>query len=416
MKKLLTSILLGVALLGAAYADSFDKVYSDWQVEYSKLNKAGSIKSAEDMYKSMDAFVGRIDYKEVTPEVMEKMADSPFSGHPAVAKSSADWLKTYKAKNNNEKLWVKTMNTYLALVEFDAEKGDKKKMSGLVGGVFKDKSLSGLATKSMGARLATVLQYTEYNGVSNAQNYDKFFAAIKSGCHTSVMSEVLGMWSDYAKAYSTSKNFKTNWEIVHMCVNDEISKVPATEKQKLAMLNRGKSELESKAGRGMLVGYEAPQIDFEWVSDASAVKLSDYKGKIVVLDFWATWCGPCITSMPKIRELQAHYKGKPVVIIGVTSIQGMHVENGKRIDLAEKPQEEMDMMKSYIKNQDVTWTIAYSKQEVFNPDYGVNGIPHMAIIDAKGVLRYSGIHPGATPTADKIKMIDGLLKEAGLLK
>jgi hypothetical protein len=61
----------------------------------------------------------------------------------------------------------------------------------------------------------------------------------------------------------------------------------------------------------------------------------------------------------------------------------------------------------------MTWRVAFTEEDVFNPDYGVNGIPHVAIIDPEGKVRYNGLHP-AVPLKEKADKIDALLKAAGL--
>jgi peroxiredoxin len=65
----------------------------------------------------------------------------------------------------------------------------------------------------------------------------------------------------------------------------------------------------------LAIGTPAP--DFTLVdAQGKQVKLSDYRGKVVLLDFWATWCGPCMMAMPELAELAAHYKDQGVVVLG----------------------------------------------------------------------------------------------------
>jgi thiol-disulfide isomerase/thioredoxin len=174
--------------------------------------------------------------------------------------------------------------------------------------------------------------------------------------------------------------------------------------------------LDGAFAKGMLLDHPAPAIAFTWANGrhGEITSLDDLKGKVVVLDFWATWCGPCVGSFPNVRELQAFYDGYDVAIIGVTSIQGSHIDpdNGP-VDCEGDPDKEMSLMPDFMQKKDVTWTVAFSKQEVFNPDYGVRGIPHVTIIDPEGIVRYNGLHP-ASPKAEKVEKINKLLKDAGL--
>jgi thiol-disulfide isomerase/thioredoxin len=65
----------------------------------------------------------------------------------------------------------------------------------------------------------------------------------------------------------------------------------------------------------LAIGAAAP--DFPMTDlQGKPVKVSDYRGKVVILDFWATWCGPCIASMPHTQEVAAHYKDQGVVVLG----------------------------------------------------------------------------------------------------
>ena len=59
-------------------------------------------------------------------------------------------------------------------------------------------------------------------------------------------------------------------------------------------------------------------VDFSWNEDANEKKLSDYKGKVIVLNFWATWCGPCRKEIPALSEIANVYKDKDFQMIGIS--------------------------------------------------------------------------------------------------
>jgi thiol-disulfide isomerase/thioredoxin len=188
---------------------------------------------------------------------------------------------------------------------------------------------------------------------------------------------------------------------------------PGTEKR----LDDARAFFDGAFAKGTLVNHPAPDFKVLWSSSPSPItSLADLKGKVVLLDFWATWCGPCIASFPNIRELQARYKDFPVAIIGVTSPQGFHIDQkaadpkDRRIDTKDDPAKEFALMPKFMADLDMTWTVLFSEQNVFNPAYGVFGIPHAVIIDPAGVVRHRGIHPGGDP-AEEAEKIDALLKE-----
>ena len=175
--------------------------------------------------------------------------------------------------------------------------------------------------------------------------------------------------------------------------------------------------LTSAIAKGELMNHVAPEINFLWSSDKNTKPLSSYKGKVVVVDFWATWCGPCFRSFPNIRALQERYKGYDVEILGVTSLQGRHVrryEDGRteNVDTRNNPEEEYKLMKQFMKENNMTWKVLFSEGSCFDKNYGVFGIPHVAIIDAEGVVRYNALRPYDAPYHEAEK-IDALLKEAG---
>jgi thiol-disulfide isomerase/thioredoxin len=183
-------------------------------------------------------------------------------------------------------------------------------------------------------------------------------------------------------------------------------------------LQQALADLTGAYARGNLVGFAAPDIQFEWYRDGSGQvgkirSLSELQGKVVVLDFWTTWCGPCVAAFPHVKALSRYYKGFDVAVIGVTSYQGYISMNGGHIEAGDDHAKEIKLLDQFAQAKDVTWPIVVSKQSVFNPDYGINGIPDVVIVDPKGIVRYVDLRPD-TPLQEKVQMIDKLLSEASL--
>lgn len=120
--------------------------------------------------------------------------------------------------------------------------------------------------------------------------------------------------------------------------------------------------------------------DFEMLTpEGKSIKLSDYagKGKVVLVDFWATWCGPCRREMPKLVEAYAKYKSKNFEIVGVS----LDRDN--------------ELWKNGIKSLNITWP-QMSDLKFWDSEgakmYAVSSIPHTMLIDGEGTIIARGLH------------------------
>lgn len=111
--------------------------------------------------------------------------------------------------------------------------------------------------------------------------------------------------------------------------------------------------------------------------DGKEVKLSDYKGKVVVLDFWATWCGPCKASFPKMQEMVEKYKGKDVQFLFVNTW-----EKGEEEEVYKN-------VSKFITDKKYTFNVVLDKKAEVVSNYKIQGIPTRIVIDKEGKILVS---------------------------
>jgi thiol-disulfide isomerase/thioredoxin len=123
----------------------------------------------------------------------------------------------------------------------------------------------------------------------------------------------------------------------------------------------------------LIVGKPAPQIE-GLDADGKPLKLSDYRGKVVVLVWWASWCGPCLAMVPHERELAERYKDRPFVILGI---------NGD---------EHEDRMRQQIKEHEITWRswVDGGPDGPISTFWNVKSWPTVYVLDADGIILYKG--------------------------
>jgi len=120
-----------------------------------------------------------------------------------------------------------------------------------------------------------------------------------------------------------------------------------------------------------------PAIDFEAVDiSGKKIKLSEFKGKVVILDFWATWCPPCIKEIPHLKKLYSTYKDEDFEIVSIA--------------LERKPRE---YALNFVKENKMNWVhvIDKDKGREIATEYKIRYIPTMYVIDKNGEIDASGL-------------------------
>ncbi len=136
---------------------------------------------------------------------------------------------------------------------------------------------------------------------------------------------------------------------------------------------------------------QAPNFTLE-DTNGKKVSLSDYKGKVVIIDFWATWCPPCRRGIPDLIDIQKQFKNKVVVL-------GISVDTDTKGDVP-----------SFVKNMGINYTVLYASPEVVQAYGNIDAIPTSFIIDKKGKIINQ--HVGLTPKETLINEIKNLLTKS----
>jgi len=133
--------------------------------------------------------------------------------------------------------------------------------------------------------------------------------------------------------------------------------------------------------------------------------LADMRGKVVLLDFWATWCAPCIDAFPTVLEWQRELGDKGLTVFGLTRYYGQ--AGGFAVDNAS----EVEYLKNFAAAHNLTYDLAVARDETNHRTYGASAIPTAVLIDRRGVVRY--IETGTSPyrLQELREMIDKLLAE-----
>jgi len=153
-----------------------------------------------------------------------------------------------------------------------------------------------------------------------------------------------------------------------------------------------------KSSGAPVQGEMAP--DFVLQSSSGATrKLSNYRGKIVLVNLWATWCPPCIEEMPVLDQLAKDYGDKGLVVLGIAG------------------DDDMQAVRDFLAKSPVQFEVLFDPGGAIGTRYAITGYPETFFVDRQGILRDKIIgpvqHEGTKPGPALVATIEALLGQVG---
>ena len=187
--------------------------------------------------------------------------------------------------------------------------------------------------------------------------------------------EVYGALLEVAQGLGGEKGIAITKEVEASKAPDEFKKMAAGAREEI-LAEQKKTE---RIGKPLDLKFTA--------IDGRAVDVAAMKGKVVLIDFWATWCGPCIGELPNVLAAYEKLHPKGFEIVGISFDQ------------------EKDTLEAFVKKRKMAWVQYFDGEgwgNKFGKEFGIRGIPSMWLIDKKGNLRDLEAREGLAAKVEKL--------------
>ena len=145
----------------------------------------------------------------------------------------------------------------------------------------------------------------------------------------------------------------------------------------------GRMQIRDRAAQVELLGQPAPELDIaDWVLGEPAT-LAELRGQVILLEFWATWCRPCLEMFPRQRDLHARYGGRGLAILALTR----YAPPPAGADQDSARTRERELVQTVIADRGLEIRVGIAPDGRLQQRYGANGVPTLVLIDRQGRVR-----------------------------